>query len=258
MLNRATGSLQWTALGAAAVLAVASSCHAQGNAVLDQAVLEQGRALYEANCSMCHQQTGSGIPPDFPALDGNANLGDLALIVENVHLGKGAMPSFPDLTAEEIAAVATYGRNAWSNAFGAVSAMEVETAMAGLGEVGERVSVWSGVYSEAQAERGQSVFLSVCARCHGPRGNGAGDPEMTAAPPVARGSFLRKWDRQTVATLLNYVRTTMPTDNPKSLSDQQYLDAITYMFMLSNMPTGDAELELDEAALTGVEITQAQ
>jgi mono/diheme cytochrome c family protein len=245
-------------LTAASTVAVVSMGHAQEPAAVDAELLEMGRTLYEDNCGQCHQTAGTGLPPDFPALDGNANLGNVALIVENVHRGKGAMPAFPDLSAEEIAAVASYGRNAWSNAFGGVTTEEVEVAIAGLGEVGERVSVWTGVYSEAQAARGQTVFLSVCGRCHGPRGNGAGDPEMVAAPAVARGSFLRKWDGQTVATLLEYVRTTMPTDNPKSLSDQQYLDAITYMFALSNIPTGDADLELDAAVLAGVEITQAQ
>jgi mono/diheme cytochrome c family protein len=232
--------------------------HAQENAGVDRVLFEEGRSIYEVNCTHCHQTAGNGMPPDFPALDGNDNLQDIALIVENVHRGKGVMPSFPGLSADEIAAVATYVRNAWSNNYGAVFSDEVTTAIAGLGEVGERISVWTGVYSEAQAARGQSVFLSVCARCHGPRGNGAGDPEMVAAPAVARGPFLRKWDGQTVATLLNYVRTTMPTDNPKSLSDQQYLDAITYMFSLSNMPEGDVDLKLDKTVLEDVEITQAQ
>jgi mono/diheme cytochrome c family protein len=245
-------------LTAASTVAVVSTGRAQEPAAVDATLFEMGRTVYEANCGQCHQPAGTGLPPDFPALDGNANLGDLALIVENVHRGKGAMPAFPDLSSEEIAAVASYGRNAWSNAFGGVTPEEVEVAIAGLGDVGERLSVWTGVYSEAQAARGQTVFLSVCGRCHGPRGNGAGDPEMVAAPAVARGPFLRKWDGQTVATLLEYVRTTMPTDNPKSLSDQQYLDAITYMFALSNIPTGDADLELDAAVLEGVEITQAQ
>jgi mono/diheme cytochrome c family protein len=245
-------------LTAASAVVVVSLGRAQAPAAVDANLFEMGRAVYEANCGQCHQPAGTGLPPDFPALDGNANLGDIALIVENVHRGKGAMPAFPDLSAEEIAAVASYGRNAWSNAFGGVTTEEVEVAIAGLGEAGERLSVWTGVYSEAQAARGQTVFLSVCGRCHGPRGNGAGDPEMVAAPAVARGPFLRKWDGQTVATLLEYVRTTMPTDNPKSLSDQQYLDAITYMFALSNIPTGDSDLDLDAAVLEGVEITQAQ
>jgi mono/diheme cytochrome c family protein len=257
MLNGVMGCLLFV-VTAAATVATVSIGHAQENAGVDSALFEQGLTLFDANCSQCHQTTGTGLPPDFPALDGNANLGDLALIVENVHRGKGAMPSFPDLSAEEIAAVATYARNAWNNAYGGVTAEEVAAAMAGLGEAGERISVWTGVYSEEQAARGQSVFLSVCGRCHGPRGNGAGDPEMVAAPAVARGPFLRKWDGQTVATLLNYVRATMPTDNPKSLSDQQYLDAITYMFALSNMPKGDKELQLDDSVLAGVEITQPQ
>src|SRR5687768_158989 len=69
-----------------------------------------GQALFEQNCAICHKADGSGTPPIFPALAGNQNLSDLALIVTNVHQGKGAMPPFPNLTAEEIATIATYVR----------------------------------------------------------------------------------------------------------------------------------------------------
>jgi quinoprotein glucose dehydrogenase len=114
----------------------------------------------------------------------------------------------------------------------------------------EGVSVWSGVFTQEQAERGAGVYNSVCARCHGMRGNGAGDPEMPPAPAVARSAFLSKWDGQSVAALFEYVRALMPTDNPASLSDQQYIDSIAHMLTLSTIePGGDAELPADSAGL---------
>ena len=64
------------------------------------------------------------------------------------------MPPFPDLTAEEVAAVATYIRLSWGNAFGGVAPEEITTLLAGLEAGVEQVSVWDGVYTEAQAERG--------------------------------------------------------------------------------------------------------
>jgi len=75
---------------------------------VDHGLFGTGEALFNENCAFCHREDGEGDPPNFPALAGNASLGDLPLIVGNVHEGQGNMPPFPDLSAEEVAAVATY------------------------------------------------------------------------------------------------------------------------------------------------------
>jgi cytochrome c oxidase subunit 2 len=83
--------------------------------------MEKGKAIYEANCAACHQANGQGMPPAFPALAGNANLKDAAMILNVVKNGRGAMPpvgaAFSD---EELKAVATYIRNSFGNSFGPV------------------------------------------------------------------------------------------------------------------------------------------
>ena len=40
----------------------------------------------------------------------------------------GQMPAFPQLSQEEVVAVATYVRNSWGNSYGPVSEAEVEMA----------------------------------------------------------------------------------------------------------------------------------
>jgi mono/diheme cytochrome c family protein len=94
---------------------------AQPAAGVDPALMEKGKAIYEANCVACHQANGQGMPPAFPALAGNANLKDAALILNVVKNGRGAMPpvgaAFSD---EELKAVATYIRNSFGNSFGPV------------------------------------------------------------------------------------------------------------------------------------------
>jgi mono/diheme cytochrome c family protein len=199
----------------------------------------------------CHLPNGSGTPPDFPALAGNENLSEAALLVRNVHQGKGAMPAFPHLTAEQIAAVGTYIRNDWGNQFGAISADEVEALLAALPPPVEAASIWSGLSNQEQADRGRSVYSGVCAKCHGRTGNGAGDPDQPESPSVARAAFLTKWEGQSLATLFEYVRTTMPIDNPGSRTDQEYIDAIVHMMVLSNVPLADTELPPDPEALAG-------
>jgi cytochrome c5 len=116
------------------------------------------------------------------------------------------------------------------------------------------VSIWDGVFTADQAMRGKQVAAAVCSRCHGPRLDGAHGPDQPEAPPIARYTFLSKWDGQTVDSLLGFVKSAMPPQSPGSLTDQQYIDVISYMFQLSNAPAGQAELKPDPAALAGVVI----
>lgn len=251
MLNR------FVVCAVGAVLLSSSAAFAQD---VDAALLQQGEQLYNSTCSACHQPTGVGIPPTFPALAGNANLSDLALVVTNVHQGKGAMPPFPDLNADQLAALATYVRNSWGNTFGGVAATDVapilESLAAAAPEGGEaagtQISVWDGVYTAEQGARGKAVHSAVCAKCHGTRGDGAGEPDQPSAPAIARATFIRNWDGQSLAALFEYVRTTMPPDNPGSVDDQRYIDSIAHMLALSNMPPGDTELTTDPAALANI------
>jgi mono/diheme cytochrome c family protein len=92
---------------------------------VDETLFAQGQTLFAAHCAVCHQAGGEGLPPTFPALRGDENLADLALIVSSIHEGRGAMPAFPQFGAEEIAGLATYIRNAWGNEFGGLSVEEV-------------------------------------------------------------------------------------------------------------------------------------
>lgn len=79
-----------------------------------------GKEKYELICVACHQENGQGIPPLYPALQhssvavGHPISRHLDIILNGI-LGS-AMQSYKDqLTDEEIAAIATYERNAWGN-----------------------------------------------------------------------------------------------------------------------------------------------
>ncbi len=72
---------------------------------------------------------------------------------------------------------------------------------------GPAVSIWDGVYTRAQAARGEALYPEPCGRCHGHRLNGApDDPDMLPAPPVGGPKFLRNWDGRTLAALFEYTR----------------------------------------------------
>lgn len=81
-------------------------------------LMKLGEITYVAHCSACHQPTGLGLPPTFPALKGSvvATQGAIAEHLSLVLNGKGMMPPFgKQLSLKEIAAVVTYERNAWGN-----------------------------------------------------------------------------------------------------------------------------------------------
>jgi cytochrome c oxidase subunit 2 len=78
--------------------------------------------VYAANCVACHQATGKGMPPAFPALDGSKmTVGPKADQIALVLGGKPgtAMAAFgKQLNDVELAAVITFTRNNWGNKTG--------------------------------------------------------------------------------------------------------------------------------------------
>lgn len=114
-------------------------------------------------------------------------------------------------------------------------------------------STWSGVYTDAQAARGETVYNGSCAVCHGD--NLAGS-EM--GPGLAGGSFVGFWDGLSLGDLFQVMSVSMPQDNPGSLETAQYVDVIAYMLQRSEFPSGSEELPADEDGLRAVVIQAAQ
>lgn len=82
----------------------------------------RGEKAYQTTCAACHQATGEGLPPMFPALKGSkVATGPIAEHMSVVIHGRPgtAMAAFgKQLSPVDIAAIVTYERNAWGNAMG--------------------------------------------------------------------------------------------------------------------------------------------
>ena len=82
-------------------------------------LISTGEKIYNTQCATCHQTSGAGIEPTFPALDGNAMVnGPMDEQIKVVVFGKAgtAMAAYGNMLSEsDIAAAITYTRNAWSN-----------------------------------------------------------------------------------------------------------------------------------------------
>src|SRR4051812_5375762 len=98
-------------------------------------------------------------------------------------------------------------------------------------------SVWDGVYTPEQANRGKTDYVEQCASCHGVA-LGGGDE----TPALAGARFLAHWDNQSVAALFERIRTSMPPDRPGTLSRQTEADILAHIFAANQFPPGRGEL----------------
>jgi alcohol dehydrogenase (cytochrome c) len=89
----------------------------------------------------------------------------------------------------------------------------------------------AGPFSEAQATAGQTLFDGRCATCHGTSGEAA---------PLTGDSFRKLWNNRTTQDLYNRIRTTMPVDNPGSLSDGAASSLVAYLLRENGAAAGTA------------------
>jgi len=87
------------------------------------ALMAQGKEIYNTHCAACHQADGSGLEAaGFPAMKGSkVATGPVGAHIKQTLNGQNAMPPFKGtLSDEQIAAVITYERNAFGNDTGDV------------------------------------------------------------------------------------------------------------------------------------------
>src|SRR2546427_11098209 len=89
---------------------------------------------------------------------------------------------------------------------------------------GESRSVWDGVYTEEQAERGHSVYHQQCELCHGDTLLGGDE-----GPPLSGAQFLANWNGLTVGDLFERIRKSMPANDPGRLTSPQNADVLAYL-----------------------------
>ena len=111
-------------------------------------------------------------------------------------------------------------------------------------------SIWSGSYTEAQAERGAEDYSARCAACHGADLRG----DSHAVGLVGMG-FMFLWEGKSLGELYSTICNDMPQDQPRSLSKGSYEDILAFILKSNKFPAGDTELESGENALDKLMIT---
>jgi len=120
-------------------------------------------------------------------------------------------------------------------------------------------SVWDGIYTIAQADRGQKLYQQYCANCHGQYLEGTAEDPLIALnyphlagrgkPPLAGWEFRENWTAMSVGDLYERFRISMPQNAIGSLTGQQNADILAYVVSRNGYPSGAQELAPNKADL---------
>jgi mono/diheme cytochrome c family protein len=109
-------------------------------------------------------------------------------------------------------------------------------------------SVLDGVYTHAQAARGEAVYSARCSGCH--------EGQDADGPLLMGKAFLDRWREDSLAPLFTFIKTTMPGNAPGSLDDRDAADVMAFMLEANELPPGTRELTAD--AVAGIQLVGPQ
>ena len=104
----------------------------------------------------------------------------------------------------------------------------------------------NGVFTADQANIGQVAFQATCAKCHQADLSGGAE-----APPLAGPQFMSAWRGRTTSELYTKIATSMPADNPRTLSDQAVGALVAFILRQNGAPAGAQELKVATAITIG-------
>jgi cytochrome c5 len=125
--------------------------------------------------------------------------------------------------------------------FAVVFAVVFVASGRGIAQAPEVVGTSTGVYTPAQATRGEETYMNVCVACH---------PAGTYTTPM----FREKWNAKPLSDLFLQVSETMPKQDPASLTPKEYVQVVAYLLKINEAPPGKEELPADAEALKKIKI----
>jgi mono/diheme cytochrome c family protein len=125
--------------------------------------------------------------------------------------------------------------------FGLTALLTVTVALRMTAQEPAPRTTMNGVYTTAQAGRGEETYMGICVACH-PAGTYSTD------------TFKTTWTGRTVGDLFNLVSTTMPKNDPASLSAQEYSQLVAYILKINDVPAGKADLPTEVEKLKEIRI----
>jgi mono/diheme cytochrome c family protein len=99
----------------------------------------------------------------------------------------------------------------------------------------------SGIYTAAQATKGEDTYFNICVACH---------PKAT----YTGVSFKKNWGGRPLLDLYVWIQDKMPKNEPGTLTPAESVQVMAYILKLNGMPAGQAELTANIAALRRIRI----
>jgi S-disulfanyl-L-cysteine oxidoreductase SoxD len=103
-------------------------------------------------------------------------------------------------------------------------------------------TIWDGVYTAEQADRGERTVRDNCLICH-------------AQTEWTHPMFLNTRAGRPVYDMYEQLRMTMPYDSPGRLTAAEYADVVSFLLKLNEAPPGDQELPADPEGLSAIAVT---
>jgi S-disulfanyl-L-cysteine oxidoreductase SoxD len=101
-------------------------------------------------------------------------------------------------------------------------------------------------YTDEQSTRGEAIYTKACGPCH---------EDKSLAPLLQGEPFAKNWSDKTVDALFNKILSTMPLQDPGTLTDQQSIDLVAYILKLNHFSAGPEALPKDAAALAAMSLS---
>jgi len=108
---------------------------------------------------------------------------------------------------------------------------------------------FDGVFTDAQARRGQQVYQRACSVCHLDELQGD-----AVSPPLVGASFTGRFAGSSALDMVQGIRSSMPQNAPDSLGDRAYVDLVSYLLKMNGSGAGSTELPIDVAELEKITI----
>jgi mono/diheme cytochrome c family protein len=103
--------------------------------------------------------------------------------------------------------------------------------------------IWRGVFTAAQAQRGNDAYQASCSSCHGSDLRATNGEAVDLTGPAFRAA----WNGKTLQERFEKIRDTMPMGSENTLGDKTYMDILAFILQFNDFPPGNQELAPETA-----------